>query len=132
MSGKYGIDIITTAGNPIQVSLGWFWQEVMPDTEGISKPPIRIHAIHVLTSEDNLTLRLKLRHEFRADFDYGLDSLPSIKAWLLALENDRRQGDFETVEEFLEDFAEFLVSPTDLQPPKRSRHDRSHEPSVQE
>jgi hypothetical protein len=64
-------------------------------------------------------MHLKLRHEFRADFDYPLNSVNCIIEWLRALESDRRQGDYESVEEFLEEFGDFLAYPGGYQPAKK-------------
>ena len=132
MSEKHDIEIVTVAGHPIRVVVGWFWQDVAPDGYGRPLPPTRIHAIHVLTSEDNSTLRLKLRHEFRANFDYSMGALSIIKAWLDMMQRDRRQGDYETVEEFLEEFADFIAEPEGFQLPRNPAKRHNSQASTSE
>lgn len=121
MSDTFSFLLALTTGHKVSVKAGWFWLSVVQEENRPPKPPLQIHAIQVSTTEDHLIQRLAYRHEFRENFDYSLSSVPALKSWLQCLVQDRRHGDYDSVEEFLQDFSDYMARPEPLPPPKHNR-----------
>lgn len=106
MSEKFTINFKTTSGHHVRVMMGYFWEELTDSDKLFGYKPKQFHAIRVYSTEDTLPRRLELRHEYLANKDYQPGIEADLKMWLVSIMNDKRHGDYDSVEDFLTDLAD--------------------------
>lgn len=102
-------------GNDVKIVFANFWEEYTDsDRLGITQPQ-KYHAIKVYSNDDRLINRMAVRYVFRADHEFGLTTVPKIWLWLEELVGCRGHIQYESMDEFVEDFAEQIALLTDME-----------------
>ncbi len=109
MSETFHAKFRVNNGHRVEVAVGVFWERLSESDRRLGFVPRQYHAIRVYTTEDTLSHYPELRHEYRGDVDYDPTHADAINAWLGAIVADRRHGDYDEVELFLDDLADTLA-----------------------
>ena len=109
MSEKFHAKFRINNGNRIEVAIGLFWEKLSESDIELGHRAREYHAIRIYSTEDAHSSSPELRHEYIAGIDYDPQHVPAVSDWLASIVADRRHGDYDEVELFLDDLAETLA-----------------------
>ena len=102
-------------GNNVKIFFAQFWEAYSDsDRAGLTKPQ-KYFAIKVYSNEDRLVNRMAINYVFRANHEFGLMTVPKIWTWLEELIEQRGHIQYDSMEEFVGDFADQIALLADIE-----------------
>jgi len=104
-------------GHNVKIDIDLFWERLTQAERNNGEKPRQYYAIRVYSTEDAPTMNLKLYWEYRPGFEFSFTIITKIWDWLSNTVETRKYRDYDSMDEFLEDFDaiinEFSVAPAD-------------------
>ena len=93
-------------GNSVRVVFAQFWERIRYQDWRQGARPTQYCAIKIYSTEDVLPRKMVIHCEFRNGTDFAFSAVPGLWDWLDDLVTSRRVAQFDTLSEFIDDFAE--------------------------
>lgn len=100
-------------GNNVKIVFARFWEKLSDSDRRLGIKFQQYRAIKVYSNEDILSNQMAVQYEFRADHEFGLVAVPKIWQWLEALVEGRGHIEYDSFEDFIEDFADLIAQMSD-------------------
>jgi hypothetical protein len=92
-------------GTKVRVAIGKYWEQISATDRALGIQPTLYLAIRIYSDEDTYPRRLTHHDEFRAKHDFAPSVLQRLHLWLADLAVSRHRFVYDSVEDFLEEFA---------------------------
>ena len=92
-------------GANVRVAIGKYWEQISATDRALGVQPTLYLAIRIYSDEDTYPRRLIHHDEFRAEHDFDPSALQRLHLWLADLAVSRHRFVYDSVEDFLEEFA---------------------------
>jgi hypothetical protein len=92
-------------GAKVRVAIGKYWEQISATDRALGIQPTLYLAIRIYSDEDTYPRRLTHHDEFRAKHDFDPSVLQRLHLWLADLAVSRHRFVYDSVEDFLEEFA---------------------------